>query len=195
MTTTTVDEIDLLDDVIGNRNRSAGRQPLQSMARQVRDAFPVYDSAPDLVASEEEVRGEGAAWTTKDGFHFREAPPSASDHHIANAAAVLVKLYARSSTGTVLDLRALGAPDDLVTDISDIIDTAMATDFDLAFPQKFATSRAAQFYGARRNFHLPWQSRLMKDQDFVPDTPSRRANPDLSSARALSSGEFLWRGS
>lgn len=80
----------------------------------------IYNTFSALSSSLEAPRGEGAIWTTGEGFLYKEASASASDYDVLTSAGV--KLYATPVLGKISALQ-VGAKGDGSTDDSDSLNT------------------------------------------------------------------------
>ena len=97
------------------------------------------------------VLAEGAV-VTAGGHRYEVCAAGATDQHLTTAGGVKLKAIARDGA---INLEALGAPGDATTDISTLIETAMAMDADIIFPRRFAISRSIRFNGTTRRFIFP----------------------------------------
>jgi hypothetical protein len=99
---TDLDTLSFADDLLGNAGGDIGRLPFS----RLRDSVADYDDVAVLRATAETARGEGALWSTKDGFRFLEADPGATDHDLVTTGGGAVKLYVADD---VTDATAVGA--------------------------------------------------------------------------------------
>ena len=97
------------------------------------------------------VLAEGAV-VTAGGHRYEVCAAGATDQHLTTAGGVKLKAIARDGA---INLEALGAPGDATTDISTLIETAMAMDADIIFPRRVAISRSIRFKGTARRFIFP----------------------------------------
>jgi hypothetical protein len=82
-----------------------------------------FNTVADMLASEDEAKGEGALWQA-DGFRYREADPAATDHHLITAAGV--KLYVQPGDDGWYNFRAMNPAADGVTNDADKLKRLLA---------------------------------------------------------------------
>ncbi len=87
------------------------------------------------------------------GYSYEVTQENSPNAHLTTKGGV--GLHVLPGNNGAIDICAFGVPNDLTTDISDIISAAMSTEYDLVFPRFFAVSRTMNFVGSRRNFHFP----------------------------------------
>lgn len=137
--------------------------PTPSTAAGTLDDVAAVDEqlVPDVSTLLADTRGqsdlpEGQPILTMTGHSYVVAAADATDAHVTTAGGV--GLYAQPAPGNAIDLTALGAPNDATTDISDLIDAAVAMDRNIIFPRRFAVSRTIRLHGVGRSFHFPGSS-------------------------------------